>query len=253
MVLGPVGSNEAAFNAFVSRQLADATAAIDFWWQAWPAALHIAAAWQGANHYRVVRDDFPPNQGRMRWHIIFVAAAIHMDIAGSKRSHAFVGDLWKLTMANFMVDKTFWDPQTAFSHVTVTNASAPSCLVKRAQGVDSLGIMCVPTNIMAPPQNAHAADDTVEATSDASCRVQVHFHCRIVPSHTHPRCQRATAKMSPWLCLATIVIEWIAQTNYRQARLKSGRANCCPGKMAFSLQDISSEGSGLHHSVPWLV
>ena len=108
----PVGSNEAAFNAFVSRQLADATAAIDFWWQAWPAALHIAAAWQGANHYRVVRDDFPPNQGRMRWHIIFVAAAIHMDIAGSKRSHAFVGDLWKLTMANFMVDKTFWDPQT---------------------------------------------------------------------------------------------------------------------------------------------
>jgi hypothetical protein len=95
----PVGSNEAAFNAFVSRQLADATAAIDFWWQAWPAALHIAAAWQGANHYRVVRDDFPPNQGRMRWHIIFVAAAIHMDIAGSKRSHAFVGDLWKLTSA----------------------------------------------------------------------------------------------------------------------------------------------------------
>ena len=147
--------------------------------------------------------------------------------------------------------KGIWSQVSA--HVTVTNANAPGCHVKRAPGVDSLGTICVPTHMMAPAQRAHAADDTVQATSDASCRVQVHFHCRIVPSHTHPRCQRATAKMSPWLCLATIVIEWIAQTNYRQARLKSGRANCCPGKMAFSLQDISSEGSGLHHSVPWLV
>jgi hypothetical protein len=165
---------------------------------------------------------------------------------GPERRRRLLKMQWRIQKA-----KGIWSQVNA--HVTVTNASAPSCLVKRAQGVDSLGIMCVPTNIMAPPQNAHAADDTVEATSDASCRVQVHFHCRIVPSHTHPRCQRATAKMSPWLCLATIVIEWIAQTNYRQARLKSGRANCCPGKMAFSLQDISSEGSGLHHSVPWLV
>ena len=96
---------------------------------------------------------------------------------------------WRIQKA-----KGIWSQVSA--HVTVTNASAPSCLVKRAKGVDSLGIMCVPRNMMASPQNAHAAHDTVEAISDASCRVQVHFHCRIVPSRTHARCKNATVKMS---------------------------------------------------------
>ena len=113
------------------------------------------------------------------------------------------------------------------ARVIVTNASAPRHLVKRANGVLKIGTMSVLTIMMTPIPRAHGGNnDTAQATSDDASHVQVLLHCRILPSHIHARCKNATAKMSPWICLAMIVIKWIAQTNYRHVRPKSGRANC---------------------------
>ena len=94
------------------RLRSDALRAIDFWWGAWPAALHIGFAWMGLAHTTKHEDVSWPNKGRTRWHLVFCAAAIHMDTLGRDRTHTFVREVWELTMLRRTVDKRAFDHRT---------------------------------------------------------------------------------------------------------------------------------------------
>ena len=94
------------------RLRSDALRAIDFWWGAWPAALHIGFAWMGLAHTTKHEDVSWPNKGRTRWHLVFCAAAIHMETLGRDRTHAFVREVWELTMMQRTVDKRAFDHRT---------------------------------------------------------------------------------------------------------------------------------------------
>ena len=94
------------------RLRSDALRAIDFWWGAWPAALHIGFAWMGLAHTTKHEDQSWPNKGRTRWHLVFCAAAIHMETLGRDRTHAFVREVWELTMMQRTVDKRAFDHRT---------------------------------------------------------------------------------------------------------------------------------------------
>jgi hypothetical protein len=109
----PVGADDKAKKEYVTRQVADATAAIRFWFYGtWPAALHIALAWLGDAHYIKNTDSSGPNKGRAKWHLIACAAAIHMNTLGESRSHKFVREVWDITMRQRNVEKRYWNYRT---------------------------------------------------------------------------------------------------------------------------------------------
>ena len=112
--VGPaVNASQAALSAYVARQREDAAAASDFWFfGAWPAALHIGFAWMGLGHTKSPKDKRGPNRNRSRWHLVFVAAAIHSNTLGYNRTHAFVTAVWNLTMRDSFVHKMAFNQRT---------------------------------------------------------------------------------------------------------------------------------------------
>jgi hypothetical protein len=120
----PVGADDNAKREYVTRSIADATRAIDFWFRTWPAALHIALAWLGDAHHLKNTDSSGPNKGRARWHLIALAAAVHMNTLGESRSHKFVREVWDITMKDRNVEKRYWNYRTG----TVDKHWAPQVL-----------------------------------------------------------------------------------------------------------------------------
>ena len=110
-------ADRAQFLEYAQVRRAMAAAGMDFWFAIFPHAMHMAVSLMGIDHLtldtqRAYHEADGVPEKRTFWHMCYRVAAIETHHLGRDRSHAFVEEVYNMTMRDFCVPTAEWNHRT---------------------------------------------------------------------------------------------------------------------------------------------